>query len=304
MDDKIDKHWPPVLGHLAVRVRTVALLFGLLVSLPVCAWGDLGHQVTALIAYRHLTPQARAALEQMLAADHDNLTAPDFASRSTWADRHRNLHRDTAAWHYIDVEIDHPDPNAACFGFPALAPGTHAAQGAANDCVVNKIEEFYRELKDKSMPLEERQLALKFLIHFVGDLHQPLHAADDHDRGGNCVTLSPSPDGEVANLHAYWDVTVVAALGKSAAQIAARLDPASDEAASRGVVGNVHDWAQESFELATRDVYRISSRPTCQNPGAVDLTPGYKTQAETDAALQLRRAGLRIAALLNQALAP
>lgn len=282
--------------------RAIALIVGVLASLPACAWGDLGHQVTALIAYRHLSPQARTALEQLLAADQDSLTPPDFASRSTWADRYRAAHRETAAWHFIDVEIDHPDPSAACFSFPALPAGTMASAGPAEDCVVNKIDQFFHELKDPATPQSERLLALKFLIHFVGDLHQPLHASDDHDRGGNCVALNPSP-GDVANLHAYFDVTVVAALGGSAAEIAARLDALNEDQARQSSAGNAHDWARETFELSRRDVYTLPSRPTCRNPGAIELSADYRAQARTDAALQLERAGLRLAALLNQALA-
>jgi len=153
---------------------------------PAAAWGDLGHRVTALIAYRHLLPTARAQLDALLASDGDPLTAPDFASRATWADKYRNGHRETAAWHFVDIEIDHPELQSACNGFPVLTVDQIASQGPAQDCVVNKIEEFSAELSGLRTPPAERLLALKFLIHFVGDLHQPLHAADHQDRGGNC----------------------------------------------------------------------------------------------------------------------
>ena len=175
---------------------------------PAAAWGDLGHRVTALIAYRHLLPTARAQLDALLASDGDPLTAPDFASRATWADKYRNGHRETAAWHFVDIEIDHPELQSACNGFPVLTVDQIASQGPAQDCVVNKIEEFSAELSDLRTPPAERLLALKFLIHFVGDLHQPLHAADHQDRGGNCIALTP-PQRQQSNLHAYWDVAVV-----------------------------------------------------------------------------------------------
>ena len=149
-----------------------------LICSPALAWGDLGHEVTALIAYRHLSPTARAALDARLAGDPDTLTAGDFASRTTWADKYRNAHRETAAWHFVDIEIDQPDLKDACFGFPTLLPSQWASQGPAQDCVVNKIDEFAAELKSPSTPAAERLLALKFLIHFMGDLHQPRHAAE------------------------------------------------------------------------------------------------------------------------------
>src|ERR1700722_3201475 len=130
---------------------------------PANAWGDLGHKVTALIAYRHLTPAAKIKVDAMLAGDADTLTAPDFASRATWADKYRNDHRETAAWHYVDIEIDHPDLESACFGFPALGAGQVASAGSAQDCIVNKIGQFEHELQSRSTASAERLIALTFL---------------------------------------------------------------------------------------------------------------------------------------------
>lgn len=272
---------------------------------PALAWGDLGHEVVAMIAYRHLTPAARARVDALLASDPDTLTAPDFASRATWADRYRASHRDTAEWHYVDIELDRPDLEAACFGHPTLAPGQPASQGPARDCVTDKVEEFAAELRDPRTPAAERVLALKFIEHFVGDLHQPLHAADHVDRGGNCVGLSPSPDGHATNLHAYWDTAVVRALGGSLDEIAAKLNaqitPAEAAAWSRG---NARTWALESFQLARRDAYALPDRPTCEERRSVALSSAYEAAAERDAAVQLEKAGVRLAAVLNRELTP
>ena len=282
-------------------VLLVALALG--VAGPAFAWGDLGHEVTALIAYRHLTPGARAKLDALLASDNDPLTAPDFASRATWADKYREGHRETAAWHFVDIEIDHPDLAAACFGFPPLPAGLPASSGPARDCVVDKIDEFETELSAASTPPAERLLALKFLIHFVGDLHQPLHAADHEDRGGNCIGLAPAPDGRAANLHAWWDTGVVETLGGSAQAIATRLDaqisPAEVRAWSQG---GSHEWAMDTFRVGARDAYALPSRPTCGEHGAVALSAAYQATAQRDAAIQLEKAGVRMAALLNRAL--
>lgn len=280
----------------------LAAAFAALVGSQAQAWGDLGHEVTALIAYRHLSPAARAALDAMLASDADPLTGGDFASRATWADKYRNSHRETAAWHFVDIEIDQPDLERACFGFPTPSSTAWASQGPAQDCVVNKIDEFAAELKSPSTPPAERILALKFLIHLIGDLHQPLHAADHHDRGGNCISLVP-PVGAQNNLHAYWDVSVVEALGQSAAQIAdrleARLGAADIQAWS---AGSPRSWALETFDIGRRDAYALPSTPTCQNGGSVALSPAYRAQAEKDAVKQLLKAAVRVAAVLNGAL--
>jgi S1/P1 Nuclease len=268
-----------------------------------CAWSDMGHAVTALIAYRHLTPQARAILDRLLASDRDGLTQSDFASRASWADYYRINHHESSRWHFIDMAIDAPDMDAACFHFPRLTSGQPASQGVAEDCIVNKIDEFYAELKDPGTPAVERLLALKYLLHFIGDLHQPLHAADHLDRGGNCVGLAPPIAGSLKNLHAYWDVAAVSALGHSAESIAATLDEQiSAEDRAQWSMGNSHTWAQESYELGKRDAYSLPILPTCQQPGAVTLSDEYQRQAAKDAALQLKRAGIRIAILLNGAL--
>ena len=280
----------------------MAAALAALICSQALAWGDLGHEVTALIAYRHLSPTARAALDALLASDTDTLTAVDFASRATWADKYRNAHRETAAWHFVDIEIDRPDLKDACFGFPTLQGGQSASQGPAQDCVVNKIDEFAAELKNPSTPAAERLLALKFLIHFMGDLHQPLHAADHHDRGGNCIGLSP-PQGAQNNLHAYWDVNVVNALGHSAAQIAEQLDARLSAAdITAWTRGTPQSWAMDTFEVGRHDAYALPSMPTCQSGGSVALPPAYMAQAEKDAATQLLKAAVRLAAVLNDAL--
>jgi S1/P1 Nuclease len=312
--------------RMRVEARKSSAVFLVVVFLlttgPAAAWGDLGHEVTALIAYRHLTVKARDALDALLASDSDALTAADFASRTTWADKYRNTHRETAAWHFIDIEIDgvavdkvandrvalaQADLAAACFGLQPLAAGQAASAGPAQDCIVNKINEFFVELKNPATPPAERLLALKFLIHFIGDLHQPLHTADHEDRGGNCIALSPSPDGHDNNLHAFWDVGAVEALGHGAPQIAAALDAQITMGDMQAWnLGDTNAWTMESFALGRKDVYALSrptaSLPTCQAPGSIALSAEYQAQAAQDAALQLKRAGIRMAGLLNNAL--
>lgn len=109
------------------------------------AWGFEGHQVIAAIARGSLTPAVRDRVERMLAADPDTLTSHDMPAGATWADRYRAAgHPETGSWHFVDIEIDHPDLKAACFGFPSS--GTLASQGPANDCVVDKLEAFRKSV--------------------------------------------------------------------------------------------------------------------------------------------------------------
>ncbi|HEY0747472.1 MAG TPA: S1/P1 nuclease [Steroidobacteraceae bacterium] len=239
-------------------------------------------------------------MDTLLASDRDPLTAPDFASRATWADKFRSAHRETAAWHFVDIEIDNPDLKSACFDFPALHG--EAAHGPAQDCVVNKIDEFAAELKSPATVATERLLALKFLIHFIADVHQPLHVADHHDRGGNCILLNSTPT-QASNLHAYWDVDVVAQLGRTPAEIADKLDARLTAAQSKSwAQGTAAIWAMESFDIGRRDAYALPSLPSCDSGGSVSLSADYAARAQEDAAILLLKGAVRIAAVLNEAL--
>ena len=179
----------------------------LLATTRVLAWGDDGHKTVALIAEHFLDPAVKAKVTAMLDADPDSLTPHDLASEATWADKYRdsNNRRDhyvqTQNWHFIDLEIDNPDIKTACFARPALPPGTLASNGPAKACIVDKINQFTAELKNPKVDFEERLFALKFLLHLVGDLHQPLHTADNNDRGGNGVKVWT---GKVRSRGARW----------------------------------------------------------------------------------------------------
>ena len=157
------------------------------------AWGDQGHRIIALIADRYLDPTARTKLDAMLGGDTDSLTPHDIAGESMWADKYRDSDRNstgeryrrTRQWHFVDIELDDPSFEQACHNRPRLPPGVLASRGPADACIVDKIDQFEAELPNPETAPEERLLALKFLLHLVGDVHQPLHAADDHDAGGN-----------------------------------------------------------------------------------------------------------------------
>lgn len=265
------------------------------------AWGREGHAVVAQIARGYLTPKAAAAVDALLAADTDALTPPDLGARASWADAWRKDHRETTEWHFADVELDHPDLASACFGFPASA--APASAGPAKDCVVGRLDAFEAELADPKTDLAERLLAFKFVLHFVGDLHQPLHAADNQDRGGNCVPLALGGP-RTTNLHIYWDTVALEAIepdaDKLAAKLAAQITPAERKAWEKG---DAKTWAMESFAIAQSTVYTIGSKPGCASDTApLALPAGYDQAAQTAIALQLKKAGVRLALELNRAL--
>jgi hypothetical protein len=275
---------------------------------PAIAWGDEGHKVIAIIAEHDLDPSVRSKVTTLLAADTDPLTAHDIASEATWADKYRDSDRSTTKiryeatwrWHFVDIELTQPDVAAACFGHPPLPPGVPASKGPSQACVVDKINQFAAELGDPATGASERLLALKFLLHFVGDLHQPLHSADDHDAGGN-KKLVAGEGVHPGNLHHYWDVEFVERLGTDPRLVAAGLiGQISEQQRKEWSGGTPTDWAMEAFALARHDAYGLLSQPDDQ--GTYALPPAYTEQAVRDVALQLSRAGVRLAFVLNRAL--
>jgi|SRR6266403_2227208 nuclease S1 len=290
---------------IAAGTLAFALAANIAQSRQALAWGDEGHEVVALIAQSFLEADVRKRVTALLSADTDDLTAHDIASAATWADKYRDANFEgsrakTRQWHFTDIEITALDLHKACFNHPALPPGTVASNGPAADCVVDKIEQFAAELAEPKTDPEEQVVALKFLLHFVGDLHQPLHSSDDNDRGGNAKKVSAN-GFKAGNLHHYWDTEFVALLETDAKSIASDLiGHISKEQQRKWQPGSPSDWAVETFEVAKADAYGQLPEPSARN--TYQLTDEYVTTATDDVALQLSKAGVRLAFLLNKAL--
>ena len=288
------------------------------------AFGDVGHEVIALVAQPNLNTKAAAEVARLLATDVDafkmrdgHLTSDTFDRQATWADYYRDSQRaggktpeqiHSYSWHFVDIEIQGGSLENACFGFQQPAPDMPAAQGPDPDCVVNKIEQFSAELASPATPDSEKLLALKFLLHFVGDLHQPLHASDNLDRGGN--EEQAIVNSTTGALHFHWDVTFVQMIGATAgsqntdrATIAASLRQPSDLEKQQWLgLPAPRAWALDSYHLAQNYAYHLPA-PTMQNGKAVYmLPPSYVSAAVTVTSDQLLKAGYRLATILNTAL--
>ena len=144
-----------------ITTIAVVVTLGALKPQPALSWGDEGHEVVALVAQAFLDPDVRSKVNGLLATDTDSLTAHDIANEATWADKFRDSNRNgsrekTHLWHFVDIEIGNPDLDEACFGHPRLPVGTVASNGPAQDCVVDKVEEFAAELSKPTTDPEER----------------------------------------------------------------------------------------------------------------------------------------------------
>ena len=278
---------------------------------PCWAWGDEGHMIVAAVAERFLDPGVRDQVNELLSKDDDDtLTPGDFASRATWADKYRDSDRNTTKvrykateqWHFVDMELDGPNIDSACFNHPTIPAQTPASKGPKDDCVVDKINQFKAELSSPATPKAEKLLALKFLLHFVGDVHQPLHAADDHDRGGNDKFVIFAHRTTCMKLHGYWDTTLVQRLGRNFDQVAGQLVSEFSNKRNSWMRGEAADWAQESFRLARDIAYALPpSVPDERDNQCSELTPQYEDQALATVREQLAKGGMRLAITLNQA---
>ena len=262
---------------------------------PARAWSALGHRLVGAIAERHLSPAAEAGVRELLAGEPD----PSLSGVAYWADALRNedppRFKATSRWHYINAQ------GGGC-GFDEVrdCPG--------GDCVVAQIERQRAILADRTLPREARRDALKFLVHLVGDAHQPMHAGDRTDAGGNgyqislATALEPEAyarnkyvDGVMGtNLHSVWDYYILGARGLSLPQYTQALDalpwPPADESPRFAPMG----WAKESCRLIeARQLY----------PEGHKLDDAYLDAMRPLAEQRIRQAAWRLASLLDDAFA-
>lgn len=285
----------------------------LLTLLPTLAraWGDDGHRIIGHVVEQLVSAPVRERMRAILAADDSGLTRDtSIAEETIWADKYRDSDRQgarvrysaTGPWHYVDIEFDHPDMDAACYHYPMLAAGQVASAGPAQDCITDKIEQFTAELAAGDTAPAERLRALQYLLHLVADLHQPLHASDDHDRGGNDKWIN-GPSTRRADLHFYWDTWLVWQLGADSDAVAAQvLSLARGPQRSRWEWGSPRVWAWESYHLARDAVY--APLPPRGADGRYTLDAGYLAPAQEVVRVQLARAAVRLALLLETALGP
>jgi hypothetical protein len=272
------------------------------------AWGDDGHKIVGLIAQHYLDPAVQSQVNAMLANDGTGLVTPlDIPDEATWADKYRDSDRPsgpryttTHNWHYVDIELSAPNLDTACYNHPALPAGTPASSGPSNDCITDKIDQFRVELASAATPAAERLMALQFLLHFIGDQHQPLHASDDNDAGGNSKNVHNTTLGS-GTLHGFWDTQFVHQVGTNNTTVANTLIAAITPAQiTQWQQGTPEDWAQESFGVAESTAYGLLPAP--DSSGTYQLSSSYVGSATGAVKTQLSRAGVRLAYVLNQAL--
>jgi hypothetical protein len=252
-------------------------------SVEAIAWGYTGHQIIAEIAEQFLEPDAARNVRDLLAIE--NVTT--LAEVSTWADQIRVQRPETAPWHYVNIPVHASAGETTGYDATRDCPN--------NACIVAKIEQFERVLADRHASERQRLEALKYLVHFIGDIHQPLHASNNHDRGGNDVPVTFM--GRQTNLHAVWDTGIIeqAVKGDERGYAMQLTRNVTQPELSRWSQGDEISWANESHDVATSAVYG-----QLQHTGI--FPDSYEAQALPIANDQLKRAGVRLAKVLNDCL--
>ena len=264
----------------------------LLVNAPSWAWGELGHRLVGELAQRQLTPEANARVHELLQTE----PVPTLAGVAMWADQLRasdpERFKATASWHYVNIH------DTSC----RFVATRDCPDGA---CVLGAIDAQSRLLGDSAQPFEVRRDALKFIVHFVGDVHQPLHSSNRPDKGANEFQISLRTDilpEEYArerykdgimstNLHAVWDYYLLASAKLTLGQYADRLAASSRFATPQS---SPAQWARDSCELIDRRALY---------PHSHEMNAKYLNAMRPLAEQRVVQAADRLARLLNETFA-
>lgn len=256
----------------------MGLLTLILLTLPQFAfgWGPRAHNLSAQIAEQYLTPSAQVQINALLKPGES------LRSIATWGDQYSSQHKYARPWQYVNV--------------PITESNYQSKYCLKSECIVAKIHAFQAVLRDPSASKEQKTFALKFLVHLIQDLHQPLHVGDNHDRGGNQhpVVLK----GETTNLHRVWDSGLMHFADLSNRQWLQRLDAQlTPENQQLWQKGSIEDWATESLKLA-RQAYRLPGENTVMRENA-SLDDRYINAYLPWMTQRLAQASIRIATVLN-----
>ncbi len=261
-------------------IRGGLFVVALLAPCVASAWGPQGHRLIAQLAWDQLTPNAKAQIQTLL-QDEPEPTLPGIAN---WADNLRatdkDLGRRSGPWHYVNIGGDR-----CTFNQMRDCP--------KGNCIVDSIPAQARLLADTRQTTAARNQALKFLVHFIGDIHQPLHAGHAVDKGGNTVQINF--DGKGSNLHRLWDSGLLSTRklddSRYLQTLRAKTVRPAKTAASVSLKSRSASWANQSCAIVVTPGFY---------PATAKLGNDYVTQWLPVAEQQLRLGGDRLATVLNQ----
>lgn len=247
-----------------IAVASVAL------SVTLISWGFKGHRAVATIAQKHLTSNTAYIVSALL-------KGKSMAEISTWADENRD--NKTAPWHYLNLPLG---LNHQQF--------VEIVSNQGNDNVYAALLKAEATLKDKASSPDQKNEALKYLIHLVGDAHQPMHVSRKEDKGGNTIQLQF--DGKGTNLHSLWDSKLIDHEGLNEADIAKQYDWANETQIKKWQADSPMEWLWESYQISSELYGDIK-------PGQTIDEAYYRKYIQT-IHLRVDQAGIRLAGELNK----
>ncbi len=256
---------------LVIAVFTAFVI--LLTCAEVSAFGRNGHRIVAEIAEQYLTANTRAQLMKLTGG-------MSLARLSTWPDEIKSDKnwRHASPWHYINVEDN--------------ADWQKLSRSPSGD-ILEALERFEKQLADSSLTDEKRWQALAFLIHFMGDLHQPLHVSRSEDKGGTKIPVKWFGESNRYNFHNVWDTLIIEHQQLNYTEYVNFL-PVSGKDEKKWSSGNYTEWAKESMVLrSTIYDYRVDKS------GQPDLGYQYIFKHRSEVEQRLQQAGIRLAKILN-----
>lgn len=255
-------------------LKSLFLIIGLFTLQHAYGWGLIGHRVIGEIAQTHLSKKAKKEIQKLIGKETLAWWAnwPDFIKSDTsW--------KHASRWHYVDLP-----------GYISKDSFVTALKKLPGENLYTQIPAMMIQLRDKSLPIEKRRIALYFLVHLVGDLHQPLHVGRDEDEGGNKISVTWF--NEKTNLHSLWDTKLIEHQQYSYSEYARLLDIASPEKVAGWQSGSLEDWFYESHVMSD-SIYSAT-------PEGSKLSYNYNFQFQDLLNNQLLKGGVRLAALLNK----
>lgn len=254
----------------------IIIAFSLLICTPfLISWGVTGHRTIGRIAENHLNAKAKAGVQALLGSQ----TLADVA---TWADevRPQPEYRHTAPWHFLNLPLG--------LSYPEFKS---QVENMTQENVYSALKQCEHTLTDEDSSREQRVEALKFIVHFVGDLHQPMHISRAEDKGGNTIQLNY--DGQGTNLHSLWDSKLLEHDGLTYEQLAAQYDQATPEQIREWQNDPVIKWIWESYEISSKlyaEVDALNGR---------SIGDDYYRAHIPIVEKRIEQAGIRLAGLLN-----
>jgi hypothetical protein len=245
-------------------------------AIALISWGVTGHRTIGRIAANHLSPQASAAVRELLGNE-------TLAEASTWPDEVRSQpeYKHTGPWHYINLPIGLSEPDFE-----------KTVKGMTQENVYSALLQQEQVLGSTASSKEQKIEALKFIVHFIGDLHQPMHVSREEDKGGNTIQVNYSGIG--TNLHALWDSKLLDHLGLDDQQLAQKVDQVSAAQVAAWQSDPLIKWIWESYEISSKLYAEIDA----MNGRSID--DSYYQAHIQIVQQRIEMAGVRLAGVLNR----